>query len=187
MNVFNRIVVVLVLLILLAALITLAVVPFNALNAVRTGAEGLQTFLTNFAQSSSTLFIVVRAAVVLLAVLLFGLLLAFELRRGGPRVVRVHTEAGSQASVTTDSVARRLTWHIDQLADVISVTPVVSAHGQSVNVRLDLETQPEVDVPMKTDEVVGVTREVITERMGLQLGKVEVRIKHAPYQEGTAV
>jgi len=40
---------------------------------------------------------------------------------------------------------------------------------------------------MKTDEVVGVTREVITERMGLQLGKVEVRIKHAPYQEGTAV
>ena len=176
MNVFNRIVVVLILLILLAALVTLAVVPFNALSAVRTGVDGLQTFLTNFAQSSNTLFM-----------LIFGLLLAFELRRGGPRVVRVHTEGGSQASVTTDSVARRLTWHIDQLADVISVTPVVSAHGQSVNVRLDLETQPEVDVPMKTDEVVGVTREVITERMGLQLGKVEVRIKHAPYQEGTAV
>jgi hypothetical protein len=37
---------------------------------------------------------------------------------------------------------------------------------------------------MKTDEVVGVVKEVVTERMGLQLGKVQVRIKHAPYQEG---
>jgi len=36
---------------------------------------------------------------------------------------------------------------------------------------------------MKTDEVVAVTREVITERMGLQAGKIEVRIKHAAYQE----
>ena len=34
------------------------------------------------------------------------------------------------------------------------------------------------------DEVVGVVKEVVTERMGLQLGKVQVRIKHAPYQEG---
>jgi hypothetical protein len=41
----------------------------------------------------------------------------------------------------------------------------------------------EIDVPMKTDEVVGVVKEVVTERMGLQLGKVQVRIKHAPYQE----
>ena len=50
--------------------------------------------------------------------------------------------------------------------------------------RLDLETRPEVDVPMKTDEVVGVAREVITERMGLQLGRIDVRINHAPYEEG---
>ena len=39
---------------------------------------------------------------------------------------------------------------------------------------------------MKTDEVVAVVREVVQERMGLQLGKVSVRIKHAPYQEDIA-
>lgn len=184
MNVFNRIVVVLALLVLLIVLVALAVAPFNVLNAARAGVDGLQTLLTNLAQSSNILFVIMRAAAILLAVLVFGLLLALELRRSGPRSVRVHTEGGSQAAVTTDSVARRLTWHIAQLADVLSVTPVVSARGRSVNVRIDLETQPEVDVPMKTDEVVGVAREVITERMGLQLGKVEVRIKHAPYQGG---
>lgn len=187
MNVFNRIVVVLILLVLLVALVILAIMPFPALTTLRAGVDGLQNALAGFAESSNALFVVARIVVVVLAVALLGLLLAFELRRSGPRTVRVHTEGGSQATVTTDSVARRLTWHIDQLADVISVTPVVHAHGQSVNVRLDLETQPEVDVPMKTDEVVAVTREVIVERMGLQVGKVEVRIRHAPYKEGTAV
>jgi len=34
---------------------------------------------------------------------------------------------------------------------------------------------------MKTEEVLQVTREVIVERMGLKLGKVQVKIKHAPY------
>ncbi len=156
MNVFNRIVVVLVLLILLAALITLAVVPFNALNAVRTGAEGLQTFLANFAQSSSTLFMVARAAVVLLAVLLFGLLLAFELRRG---------DRASCASIPKGQPGLRHDRLGGTAAD-LAHRPACGchlghaggeAHGQSVNVRLDLETQPEVDVPMKTDEVVGVS------------------------------
>ena len=80
-------------------------------------------------------------------------------------------------------MAKRLAWHIDQLADVISVTPEVTAVGRAVNVMVNLETRPEIDVPMKTDEVVGVVKEVVTERMGLQLGKVQVRIKHAPYQE----
>ena len=85
--------------------------------------------------------------------------------------------------MTTESVEKRLAWHIDQLSDVISVTPVVSAAGRAVNVVVNLETRPEIDVPMKTDEVVGVVREVVTERMGLQLGKVQVDIKHAPYRE----
>jgi hypothetical protein len=50
-----------------------------------------------------------------------------------------------------------------------------------LDVELLLETTPDIDVPMKTDEVLEVTREVIVERMGLKLGKVQVKIKHAPY------
>ena len=52
--------------------------------------------------------------------------------------------------------------------------------------RLDVQTRPEIDVPMKTDEIVSVAKEVITERMGLQLGKIQVHIDHAPYTEGAA-
>jgi hypothetical protein len=50
-----------------------------------------------------------------------------------------------------------------------------------VDVNLVLETSPDIDVPMKTEEVIEVTREVIVERLGLKLGKVQVKIKHAPY------
>ena len=36
---------------------------------------------------------------------------------------------------------------------------------------------------MKTEEIMHVIREVIEERMGLRLGRAEVRIRHAPYPE----
>ncbi len=183
MNVFNRIVVILLLLVLLALVILVAVFPIEAAGYAAQGIEAARAFIANLEATYYVLYVAARIALIAGAVILFGLLLWAELRPRRPKAVRVQTDAGSQATVTTDSVARRLSWHIDQLADVISVTPQVTAHGKSVDVLLDLETSPEIDVPMKTDEVVGVAREVITERMGMQLGKIQVRIKHAPYQE----
>ena len=61
------------------------------------------------------------------------------------------------------------------------VSPRIYGRSRGVDVNLLLETSPEIDVPMKTEEVMQVTREVIVERMGLKLGKVDVKIKHAPY------
>jgi hypothetical protein len=183
MNVFNRIVVVLLVLLLLAGVILLAVVPNQAVQSVERGLTGFGTFLTGASESYYWLFMIARVLIVLAALFLFGWLLWRELKRNRPKAVKLTTEGGSKATVTTESVEKRLAWHIDQLADVISVTPVVSPAGRAVNVVVNLETRPEIDVPMKTDEVVGVVREVITERMGLQLGKVQVHIKHAPYQE----
>ena len=183
MNVFNRIVVILLLLALLAAVILLAVVPIQAVQAVQRGLTGFGTFLTRAGESYYWLFMAARILITLAAVLLVGWLLWRELKRRRPKAVKLLTEGGSKATVTTESVEKRLAWHIDQLSDVISVAPVVSAAGRAVNVVVNLETRPEIDVPMKTDEVVGVVREVVTERMGLQLGKVQVDIKHAPYRE----
>jgi hypothetical protein len=99
------------------------------------------------------------------------------------RGVRIHTREGGSAELDTTSVARRLAWHLDQLAEVITVIPDVKARGSSVDVRLEVETAPDVDVPMKTDEVVEVTRDIIEQDMGLRLGKLDVRIRHAPFEE----
>jgi hypothetical protein len=124
-----------------------------------------------------------RAVLGVVAVLIAFLVVRVEFRRREPRAVKVKGNSGGQASVTADSVSRRLVWHIDQLADVIRVTPEVKARGSVVDVKLLLETRPEIDVPMKTDEVIAVAREVVEERMGLQLGKIEVRVKHVAYDD----
>ena len=183
MNAFNRVVVVVLLLVLLAGIIYLALMPAQAVQYTQTGVTSVGNFFNAAEKASRWLFAGGRILLGLAAVMLICWLLWKELKPRRPKTVKIHTEGNSNATITTESVSKRLAWHIDQLADVISVTPEVTAFGRSVNVMVNLETRPEIDVPMKTDEVVGVVKEVVTERMGLQLGKVQVRIKHAPYQE----
>ena len=183
MNIFNRIVTVVLLIVLLLLALAVAIFPPETLTVLQRMLDYALTLLAQMETSYYWLYSLIRIALVVLAVLVFGLLLWGELRPRRPKAVKVFTEAGSQATVTTNSVARRLSWHVDQLADVISVTPHVTAHGKTVDVVLDLETNPEVDVPMKTDEVVAVAKEVITERMGMQIRRIQVHISHAPYQD----
>ncbi len=184
MNIFNRIFTILSLLVLLALIVVVAALPMQSVQTAQRGLEATGAFFGMAEQSYYWIFAVARIILAALAILLFGLLLWVELRRRRPKAVKVHTPDGSQASVTTESVARRLTWHIDQLADVISAAPQVTASGKSVNIELVVETRPEIDIPMKTDEVIKVVREIVVDRMGLQLNKIQVRIHNAPYQEG---
>jgi hypothetical protein len=71
---------------------------------------------------------------------------------------------------------------LDQLADVITVVPVVRSRGGSVDVRLEIETAPDVDIALKTDEVVDATRTIIGQDLGLKLGRLDVRMRTAPFQ-----
>ncbi len=60
--------------------------------------------------------------------------------------------------------------------------PAVKSKGGSVNIKLEVETAPDVDVPMKTDEIVEVTRDIIEQEMGLRLGKLDVQMRYAPFE-----
>jgi hypothetical protein len=127
------------------------------------------------------LFGALRAGVIVLVTLIAFLLLRAELRRKRTPVVKMKAAGGGEAAVTADSIARRLAWHVDQLADVISVTPQVRTRGSAVDIELNLRTAPDVDIPMKTEEVIAVARDVVQTQMGLQVNKVKVNIEHAPY------
>ena len=91
--------------------------------------------------------------------------------------------SGGDVELAVESIAQRLEYRIDQLADVIKVVPRVKPRRKSVDVELNLETTPDVDVPTKMEEVCQVARDVVEERMGLKLRKIKVNIKHAPYPE----
>lgn len=182
-NLFNRLVAVVVWIFFLAVFISIAVAPIRLFTTAAARTSILAEQLTTWQAASATNYLIGQIAVGLAALLLFGTLLWVELWPKRRRGVRVQTSEGGSVELDTRSIARRLVWHLDQLAEVITVIPDVKARGSAVDIRMEIETAPDIDVPMKTDEVVEVTRDIIEQDMGLKLGKLDVRMRHAPFDE----
>jgi hypothetical protein len=182
MATFNRIVVALLWLLLLAICCYAAVVPFKAIGQAEAALSSLYDWLSTWQADNPSNFIVAQATFGIIAVLIFGTLFTLEIWSGRRRGVRIRTSEGSSAVLDTDSVGRRLEWHLDQLAEVITVVQSVKSRGGSVDIRLEVETAPNIDVPMKTDEVVEVTRDILEHEMGLKLGKLDVHVRYAPFE-----
>ena len=182
MNVFNRLVIVLLLLLIIVVTAIFVIVPQETLRLVATSFDWMRQGAANYINSPDRLlFAGVRVLVGGIIVFACLVLLWLELRRPRKKTIRVQKLTGGEAHITVESIEQRLAYNLDQLPDVIKVTPSITGRSRGVDVDLILETSPEIDVPMKTEEVLEVTREVIGERMGLKLGKVQVKIKHAPY------
>ncbi len=182
MNALNRIITIIVLFVLLALLLALAVSPLDLVNWVQGLLANFSAWLARMQVTDPTNFNIARAALAVAALLVLLPLILAEFTREGEAVVRLRTPEGD-AQVTTDSIAKRLSWHVDQLADVITVQPEVQARGDQVNIRLDVETSPVIDVPMKTEEIILVVRDVVEGSMGLKIGKLDVRIRHSEYPQ----
>jgi hypothetical protein len=180
MNIFNRIVVTLLWVLLLALFATAAVLPFQSLASLQGYLAAVDSWLRGYQATQPSNFLIAQVAVATLAVLIFGFLIALEIWTDQRRGVRIRTAQGGSAELDTTSIGRRLSWRLDQLAEVISVVPNVKSKGGSVDIKLEIETAPDVDVPMKTDEVVEVTRDIIEQDMGLKLGKLDVHMRYAP-------
>jgi hypothetical protein len=181
MNVLNRLVVILLVLIIIILTAVIVIVPKQSFDVAGNFSDWLHDNTDTYLKDDWALFaagrVIIGGAVVLLCLFLLWL----ELRRPKKKSVRVQKLAGGEAHITIDSIEQRLAYNIDQLPDVVKVTPRITGRSRGVDIDLLLETTPDIDVPMKTEEVLQVTREVVGERMGLKLGKVTVKIKHAAF------
>jgi hypothetical protein len=181
MNTFNRIVVLLLWLILLAAVGVAAVLPLRTVRTLQRILGDWETQLQLALETDATNFLIGQIAVGVVGLLVLGFLIALAIWSGRQRGVRIRTAQGTSAELDTSSISRRLSWHLDQMAEVINVVPLVTSRGGSVDIKLEIETAPDIDVPMKTDEVVAATREIIEHDMGLKLGKLDVHMRYAPF------
>jgi hypothetical protein len=182
MNILNRTVVILLILVVLILTVVIVIVPEQSFNLGRALFEWAQRDTQAYIDSPDNyLFVAGRVLVGGLIVFLGLLLLWLELRRRRKKVIRVQKMAGGETNIAIDSISQRVAYNIDQLPEVIKVTPRVTGRSRGVDIDLQLETTPEIDVPMKTEEVLQVTKDVVEGRMGLKLGKVTINIKHAPY------
>jgi hypothetical protein len=183
MNVFNRLIMILLLLLLIVLTAVVAIAPAQSFDLTAKFFQWSYQNATAYMNSTNdwALFAAGRVLVGGAIVVICLLLLWLELRRPRKKTIRAQKMEGGEAHIAIDSIAQRLAYNIDKLPDVVKVTPRISERSRSVDVDLLLETSPDIDIPMKTEEVLQVTREVIVDRMGLKLGKVQVKIKHAPY------
>jgi len=172
MNIFNRVVVVLLLIAIILISAAVVVLPKQALTVAREFVLALETYVSSF--QGWLLMTIALLGVAALCVALLWL----ELRRPAPRHVRVEKISGGEARIAVESVAQRLQYNLDQLPQIVSVKPRVSARGKRVDVTLDIETTQDVNIPAKTEEMSQITRSVIEEQMGLKLGKMIVSVRH---------
>lgn len=183
MNVFNRVVMVLLILALMVSATAVLLFPDYFILQLTWLADQLDR-----AREGLTLtwrLILIGIAVVADLILLF--LLVFELRRGKPKAVRVQAVEGGEAAVSVDSIQNRLAYYIDSLSEVISARPRVEIKGDRVRVAVDVKTAATVSVQAKAREVVEVIRMVITETMGLKLlGEPRVNIRTGSYDDVAA-
>ena len=177
MNAFNRVVFILLILLLIALLIVTAVVPFTVLERLIYTLQQAYDVL----QARWPWSYLVYLAAAILVILLILVLLWLEIRPRAKKTLTVRTVSGTQAEVSTASVQQALQQRVSQVGDVFKVKPTVTGKGGGVDVLLELETPPEIDIPAKVDEVSQVARDLIENKMGLRVSKVKVLLKHGPY------
>jgi hypothetical protein len=180
MNTLNRIIIIGMALLVMAAVGIAAIAPLSTIAWSETMLTQAALWLRAQQAADPSNFLIGQIAVGVLTLVILGLLIGLEVWSGQRRGVRIRTVQGGQAELDTTSISRRLSWQLDQLAEVISVVPIVRSKGGSVDIKLEIEAAPDVDVPMKTDEVVEVTRDLIEQDMGLKLGRLDVHMRYAP-------
>lgn len=178
MNLINRLLVIFELLLVLALMPILIVI----LVFFRPGiVDAIQNTANSFVNGPNSAL--VQATCVGLAALVFVvaiLILFLELQRPAMQHLRVQSVTEGQVEVTTEAITHRLEHAILQIQDVAKVKPrVISASkGNILDLSIELETSPEVNVPKKTQEVIAVAKQVLESDMGLKVGKVQVQVHH---------
>lgn len=182
MTMFSRFVAAVCWLLLLTFAVFMAAAPFWTIGQIQSMLMSTANQLELLQQQNSTNFIIMQAASGITAILVFGILFWWTVFGGHQRGVKIRTVAGGSAELDINSISQRLEWHLEQVAEVSNVVPIVKARGGAVDIRLEIEVLPEVDIPMKTDEVVVMTRDIIEDTIGLTLGKLDVHLRCAPLE-----
>jgi uncharacterized alkaline shock family protein YloU len=172
MNIVNRLITGLVLLAAILLAVAVIVLPRQIITALQQGLTTLGTALTS--PLNYVLWALFWALVVVVAILLLWL----QIPRGPRHAVRIAHVKGGEATLSTEAIVQRLRQELSQVTQVQELTPKVTPSGSSVNVHLDLLTDPDVDVPSKTHEVLALARETVEKKMGLKAGKISVQVRH---------
>jgi hypothetical protein len=179
MNIFNRIIVILLILILMILIPLALIFPEQAQATLRLGADIVRANVDWLNAQPPQTELAVRAglSVAGLFIFLIGLLLlVLEFVRFRRRTVRLRDGSGE---LTTGGIAEHLGYYIDLLPDVVRVQPAIRSKGKNVSATLLVETAPGINVPEKSSQIRETARYVLEEQLGLQV-RDEIRVVIRP-------
>jgi hypothetical protein len=192
MNLINRLLIVLELLVVIVAspiLIALLILSRSTIQRlVEPTLQNLTAAAPNQAQGAAQV-ICVGVLTVLFAFAI--LLILLEYPRSTARRLRIQSVQGVEVLMTSDAITQQLEYSLDALTDVIKVRAQVVSAGKEkgVDVFVDLWTTADADVKGKTEEAAGVARQVIEDKLGLKVGKVQIKLDQmkAPAKKTTVL
>jgi hypothetical protein len=181
-NIFNRIVMVLLIVLSIALVAFIMIRPDLASDAVNRGVAFFDANITDTGGWFSRWFLPIGAAVLLLLLVLLYL----EIRKPQHKAVHIQTQDGGYARLDIASVAQSVDYRVDELAGVRKVKTRISSRGKDIDVVVDLDTSPSVNIPVLTDQIIEMTHEIIEGQLGVRIHRRPViNIRHEPYPRGT--
>jgi len=170
-NILNRILVCLFLLVFTVSALLVALLPKIVIENLR---YALNVADLNLGSATQLIGAVLGLLVAVGAVLL----LVAELRPSARQSVVVAQSATGTAELTTESVALRVKRVAESISGIREASPVIRSHGKSVGILLRLSTDPDVDLPQKTEEVMTAVRAETETKMGIPVKSLRVTVKH---------
>jgi hypothetical protein len=181
MNLFNRIVVILGLLLSMVCSALLFMATGPVIRSLTPFLQYLEQGSDLMSGSTGAFRLVAGFVFTLLIWVVCAALLWLEIRRPNPATVRLRDASQGEAEITVDSVVNRLEHTILQIPEITRVKPAVRDSRKGVNIVLRLETEPDIDVPAKTEQVQQLTRNTVEDQMGLMLGGIRIQMRHRAY------
>jgi len=181
MNTLNKIVVSLLLLAAIVLIPLLLIFPQQAEISLRYAADVIQANLDWLGTQSPAAQIGIRLLLAfggVLAALVSLVLLVLEIVPFRRKTVRLQDNSGE---LMVDSINGHLAYHLDLLPDVLRVRPKIKSSGKTVQVTVYVETPPDTNVSQKSAEVHETTRQVLEDRLGLQVREIKVVIRPVDY------
>jgi len=175
MNVFNRIVVVI---LLLAGLILWPLFFLFPQQFLTNLAGAISNFGQNLEGLAPTLRLSAGIVMAILSFVVCLLLLILELRPSKPGMVRVTKADKGEILLELDSVARRIQQAVAQVPEVVEVKPSVKKSKAGVAVEASVVTTPEVNVPEKSKEIMEIVRNLVESEIGVKMTSFQLRLKH---------
>jgi hypothetical protein len=185
MNIFNRMVVILLDLVLLAGAILMLLITFGAVTAQQvlpagTAETGVGQWLASFATMppSTALFATLGAALV---VVLGLILLVYELRLSPQdTTIRIRDDGLGRVTVRRESVRDLIRHTAAQLPDVLQVDTRIDIGQQGLTIACRTSLTPDAHIPQVSAELQSRIKQAVEQHLGMKVANITVQAQLEP-------